>query len=103
MNVHFYFSEQTDRENVLIMGTHDYNEDEIFLKVEKEKRNLVSLPMPMYDETIDAIDIKRDILEHPKKWTLDGKPIKDINFHRWVVDTEEDGTPVYQTEVILYN
>lgn len=103
MNVHFYFSEQADREDVLIVGTHDYDEDEAFLKVEKEKRNLVSLSMPMYDDTIDADDIKRDILENPEEWTLDGKPIEEINFHRWVCDTEEDGTPVYQIEVVLYN
>lgn len=103
MNVHFYFSEQADREDVLIVGTHDYDEDEAFLKVEKEKHNLVSLSMPMYDDTIDEDDIKRDILEQPEKWTLDDKPIKEINFHRWVCDTKEDGTPVYQIEVVLYN
>lgn len=103
MNIHLYFSEQEERKGVLITGTHDYRGDELFLKVEKEKHNLVILSTPEYDATIDEDDVKKSILECPRKWTLDGKPIKDINLHRYICDTKEDGTSVYQTEVVLYN
>jgi hypothetical protein len=103
MKAAFFFSEKEDREDVLITGTHDYQGDELYLQVEEGKHNLVTLSTAEYDDTLDRDDIKKDILEHPEKWTLDGKPIEEINFHRYICDEEEDGTAVFQIEVVLYN
>ena len=88
-------------EDVLVMGSHDYENDECYLKV--EDHNLVSMDLVHYDDAIDNPELKRELFEHPEHFTLDGKPITEISLHRYQVDTEENGDKVYQIEVVLYN
>lgn len=88
-------------EDVLVTGSHDYENDEFYLKV--EDHNLISIGLDEYDDAIDNPEFKRELFEHPERFTLDGKPITEITLHRYQVDTEENGDKVYQIEVVLYN
>jgi len=88
-------------EDVLVMGSHDYEKDEFYLKV--EDHNLIGMDLVRYDDTIDNPELKKELFEHPEHFTLDGKPITEISLHRYQVDTEENGDEVYQIEVVLYN
>ena len=88
-------------EDVLVVGSHDYENDECYLKV--EDHNLVSMDLAHYDDAIDNPELKKELFEHPEHFTLDGKPITEISLHRYQVDTEENGNKVYQVEVVLYN
>ena len=88
-------------EDVLVVGSHDYENDEFYLKV--EDHNLVSMDLKHYDDAIDSPELKKELFEHPERFTLDGKPITEISLHRYQVDTEENGDEVYQVEVVLYN
>lgn len=88
-------------EDVLVVGSHDYENDACYLKV--EDHNLVSMDLAHYDDAIDNPELKKELFEHPEHFTLDGKPITEISLHRYQVDTEENGDEVYQVEVVLYN
>lgn len=88
-------------EDVLVMGSHDYEKDEFYLRV--EGHNLVSMDLTRYDDAIDNPELKKELFEHPERFTLDGKPITEISLHRYQVDTEENGDEIYQIEVVLYN
>lgn len=88
-------------EDVLVVGSHNYENDEFYLRV--EGHNLVGMDLKHYDDTIDSPELKRELFEHPERFTLDGKPITEISLHRYQVDTEENGDEVYQIEVVLYN
>lgn len=97
----FKIYDEQGLKDVLVMGSHDYENDEFYLKV--EGHNLVSMGLEAYDEAIDNPELKKELLEHPERFTLDGKPITEISLHRYQVDTEENGDKVYQIEVVLYN
>lgn len=96
----FNIYDDMSMEDVLVTGTHDYDNDTSYLRV--EGHNLVTIGLKDYDDNIDSADIKRELLEHPERFTLDGKPITEISLHRYQVDMDDDG-PVYQIEVVLYN
>ena len=87
-------------EDVLVTGTHGHEDDKSYLRV--VGHNLVSIGLADYDDNIDNADVKRELFEHPERFTLDGKPITEISLHRYQVDTDDDG-PVYQIEVVLYS
>ena len=97
----FKIYDEQNLEDVLVVGSHNYENDEFYLKV--EGHNLVSMDLMHYDDTIDNADVKKELFEHPEYFTLDGKPITEISLHRYQVDTEENGDEVYQIEVVLYN
>lgn len=99
MNIKIY--DEQSLEDVLITGSHDHEKDEFYLKV--EGHNLVGMDLVHYDDTIDNPELKRELFEHPERFTLDGKPITEISLHRYQVDTEENGDEVYQIEAVLYN
>ena len=97
----FKIYDEQGLKDVLVMGSHDYENDEFYLKA--EGHNLVSMGLEAYDDAIDNPELKKELLEHPERFTLDGKPITEISLHRYQVDTEENGDKVYQIEVVLYN
>lgn len=99
--MNFKIYDDQSLKDVLVMGSHNYENDEFYLKV--EGHNLVSISLDNYDDTIDNPELKRELFEHPEHFTLDGKPITEISLHRYQVDTEENGDEVYQIEVVLYN
>ena len=88
-------------EDVLVTGTHNYEGDESYLRV--DGHNLVSIGVGDYDDTIDDPELKKELLEHPERFTLDGKPITEFSLHRYWVDTEENGDKIYQIQVVLFN
>lgn len=88
-------------EDVLVMGSHNYENDEAYLKV--DGHNLICVDLEHYDDAINDPELKRELFEHPEHFTLDGRPITEISLHRYQVDTEENGDEVYQIEVVLYN
>lgn len=96
----FNIYDDMSMEDVLVTGTHDYENDESYLRV--EGHDLVSIGLEDYDDSIDNADVKKELFEHPGHFTLDGKPITEISLHRYQVDTDDEG-PVYQIEVVLYN
>lgn len=97
----FKIYDEQELKDVLVMGSHDYENDEFYLKV--DGHNLVGMDLGAYDDAIDNPELKKELLEHPERFTLDGKPITEISLHRYQVDTEENGDKVYQIEVVLYN
>lgn len=99
--MNFKIYDEQDLEDVLVMGTHDYEMDESYLKV--EGHNLVSIGLADYDDAIDNVEVKKELLEHPEHFTLDGKPITEISLRRYCVDTEENGDEVYQIIVVLFS
>ena len=86
-------------EDVLIMGTHNYHGSTSYLRV--KGHDLVFIGLDDYDDTIDDPELKRELLEHPDHFTLEGKPITEVSIHRFLVDVEENGDEVFQIEVIL--
>lgn len=99
MTINIY--DEQNLEDVLVTGTHNYEEDEFYLRV--EGHNLVNIGVDEYDDTIDTPELKKELLEHPERFTLDGKPITEISIHRYSVDTEDNGDIVYQIQVVLFN
>lgn len=93
--------DEQNLEDVLVTGTHNYEGDESYLRV--DGHNLVSIGLGDYDDTIDTPELKKELLEHPERFTLDGKPITEISIHRYSVDTEDNGDIVYQIQVVLFN
>lgn len=88
-------------EDILVTGTHNYEGDESYLRV--DGHNLVSIGFGDYDDAIDNPELKKELFEHPERFTLDGNPITEISLHRFQVDTEENGDKVYQIQVVLFN
>lgn len=99
--MNFKIYDDQSLEDVLVTGSHDYENDESYLKV--EDHNLISIGLGEYDDAIDNPEFKKELFEHPEHFTLDGRPITEISLHRYQVDTEENGDKVYQIEVVLYN
>ena len=99
--MNFKIYDDQSLEDVLVTGTHNYEGDESYLRV--EGHNLVSIGLGDYDDAIDNPELKRELFEHPDHFTLDGNPITEVSLHRYQVDTEENGDKVYQIEVVLFN
>lgn len=99
----FNIYDEQNLEDVLVTGTHNYEDDESYLRV--DGHNLVSIGVDEYDDddTIDTPELKKELLEHPEHFTLDGKPITEISLHRYWMYTEENGDKVYQIQVVLFN
>lgn len=99
--MNFKIYDEQNLEDVLVMGTHNYEGDESFLRV--EGHNLVSIDLDDYDDAIDSIEVKKELFEHPDRFTLDGRPITEVTLHRDCIYTEENGDKVYQIAVVLFN
>ena len=52
----FKIYDEQNLEDVLVVGSHNYENDEFYLKV--EGHNLVSMDLMHYDDTIDNADVK---------------------------------------------